>query len=66
MSISKDDISVDIISDVLINVNNFDWILTSNPKRIEMDEIIVTIRDNTDNPQIIPVTIRIKFSFFFI
>lgn len=66
ISMSKDDISVDITSDVLIKVNNFDWILTSNPKSIEIDETMVTIRDNTDNPQIIPVIIRIKFSFLFI
>lgn len=63
---SKDDISVDTISEVLIRVNNFDWILTSNPKSIEIDETIVTIRDNTDKPQIIPVIIRINFSFLFI
>jgi len=66
ISVSKDDISVDIISDVLIKVNNFDLIFTSNPKSIEKDETMVTIRDNTDNPQIIPVIIRIKFSFLFI
>jgi len=65
ISISKNDISVDTMSDVLIRVNNLDWILMSKPKIIEMDETIVTISDSTHRPQIIPVIIRINFSFTF-
>lgn len=65
ISISKNDISVDTMSDVLIRVNNLDWILMLKPKIIEMDETIVTINDSTHRPQIIPVIIRINFSFTF-
>lgn len=63
--ISKDEISIDTISDVLIRVSSFDWILILKPKSIERDETIVDINDNMHKEHTIPVIIRIKFSFLF-
>lgn len=65
ISTSKDEISIDTISDVLIRVNSFNWILRLSPKSIEREESIVTINDNMHKEHTIPVIIRINFSFLF-